>query len=312
MHSIEVYEKDMTIHIPEHWDEATAEQACRVFEFAFNHFAGLIDQNRYYTEMLFFLTGMKRSWRTKVWERLAPEELVLEKNAKIYQMGETLCMWPFVEDSKTLTIKYETVRNNLPVITIGRKKLYGPTDLLADITFGEFRTAVTEMQNHFRLAKDADSADQADEALNRFIACLYRPAKVTRTKSNEDPAPKVREPFNRETLTTRFTSKMTIWQKTMILLWFTYCVKYLQTEDLIIEGNLVNLSVLFPEANKGEQISSDDEPSASGTGWAGLLFGISETGVFGDTKETDRTGFFDILLYMYNNHLKQQKQKRKS
>lgn len=315
MHTIEVPDRQLKISIPEHWDEATEQQACKVFEIAINHLAGLISKNEYLTQVLFFLTGMKRSISTKIWERLAPEELVLEKNAKIYQMGESLCMWPLT-DEENPKMKYETVKNNLPVIKIGRKKIYGPADLLSDLTFGEFRAAISEMNAHFKLAKDPDTADQSDEALNRFIACLYRPAKRVRNQENSDQGNsdqgnKTRETFNRASLSTKYASKLAIWQKTMILLWFSYCVKYLQSEDIEIDGNIISFSCLFPESSHDTQSLTTEEVTSNGIGWAALLFGISQDGVFGDIEKTDKTGLFDILLYLYNNYLKQQKSNRR-
>jgi len=302
MHVIEVPDRELKLELPSSWDETSIEQACEIFKLSYMHLAGFIDRNEYLTRSLFYLTGMKRNHRIKAWESMAPEEIVLEKNAKIYQMGEDLCTWSL--NDKGTQINYETVRNNLPVISVGRKKLYGPADLITDLTFGEFRAAVDEMATHFRLASDIDTIKESDEALNRFIACLYRPAKKTRSKE----LPKTRQTFNRSTINTSYTAPIPIWQKTMILLWFSYCIKFLKSEDLLIENRIVNLSVLFPE-DEYQEVSS--EPSASGAGWSSLLFSLAEKGVFGNIENVDKQGIFDILLYLYDNHLKQQKLKRK-
>src|SRR5690606_21013139 len=122
---------------------------------------------------------------------------------------------------------------------------------------------------------------------------------------------RIREQFNRGSIDTRYAAKLPIWQKTMILLWFSYCIKYLQTEDLLINGKVINLSVLFPEANSKHATSDVEEASSSGIGWYSLLLAIAKEGLFGDIDKADKKGIFDILLFLYDNHLKQQKLNRR-
>lgn len=307
MHKIEIPDRDLTLELPSNWYEATPAQAAKLFKLAFKLMTNQIGKNDYIVESLFFLTGMKRNWRIKVWESMAPAELVLEKNAKLYEMGNELCMWPFDSEIEEPRIKYETVINNLPEVMVGRKRLLGPSTLLADLTFVEFRTAIEQMNTHTKLAKDPEAALEAEEALNRFIACLYRPAKRRPLNSNE---PLVREAFNRSRIKTKFAAKLPIWQKSMILLWFSYCIKYIQSEDIELEGRVINLSPLFPPPPV--IYTADEEPTNNDSlGWVSLVFAIAEKNIFGDAKATDSQNLFDILAYMYDSHLKQQKQNRR-
>lgn len=305
MHTIEIPERGIKINLPSNWYEVTHHQAKVLFKFSFKFMTGQINKNEYITQSLFFLTGIKRNWRIKAWERLAPEELVLEKNAKLYKMGNELCMWPFDSEIEEPRIKYETVINNLPSVTVGRKRLLGPATLLADLTFIEFRTAIEQMNLHAKLAKDVDTTIEAEAALNRFLACLYRPAKRRAINSNEAA---VRQPFNRSQIKTKYVSKLPIWQKSMILLWFSYCIKYIQTEDIELEGRVINLSPLFPPP---ANYTATEEQANDSLGWVSLVFVIAEKNIFGDAKATDNQNLFDILAYLYDSHLKQQKINRK-
>ena len=138
-----------------------------------------------------------------------------------------------------------------------------------------------------------------------MIVCLYRPAGG----DPEQNSGRIREPFNRERIE-RHAKRLTgipHWQSFAILLWFTWCVNYLQTGDLILGGQTVNLSPLFPKKNE-----DSGEIGTAGLGWTGVLYGIAKEGIFGDIDRADKAGLFDILLFMYNNHIQNEKTKIKT
>lgn len=39
-----------------------------------------------------------------------------------------------------------------------------------------------------------------------------------------------------------------------------------------------------------------------GVGWAGLLYDVAKEGLFGDVEKTDKTGLFDVFVYLYKRH----------
>ena len=87
-------------------------------------------------------------------------------------------------------------------------------------------------------------------------------------------------------------------------MWFTYCIKCLQEEDLIINGIDVNLSVLFPKNNMG--VTNHQKTNL---GWTGVLMDIAESGVFGDAVSTAQTPLYDILLFLLKKHEDKPKEK---
>src|SRR5690606_22763365 len=101
------------------------------------------------------------------------------------------------------------------------------------------------------------------------------------------------------------------WQKQAIVLWFTYCIQALQTEDLTINGVDVNFEPLFPQGGS----TSDARPGKTNLGWTAILIDIAESGVYGNATETSQTLLYDILLYLLkkhqdNEHMKKQMKKQ--
>lgn len=303
MHTIEIPDNDKVITIPSHWDECMPEQLAYILQRAFEVVSGTIDVNAFRVLVFAKLTGFQPNTRYYFTKRMAPSKHA-EVNAMIYQLAEQLCSWPFsevpaLEDDTppAIELNIDTVKNLLPVIQCRRTKFVGPADLLADLTFAEFRAAIREMDMHIAHAKDPDSVSEAMDALNRFMAVLYRPCNVSgvRTPFDADELPKY----------ALLASAIPLWQKQTTLLWFTYCIKYIQTEDINIDGQIINLSVLFPKSSGGTGTAK------KGIGWAGLLYDIAKEGPFGNAEKTDKAGLFDILLYMYKNHLDNKELERK-
>lgn len=301
MHTIEIPENNKTITLPSCWEECTREESDYILKRAFEVVSGQIDIPTFRVYVFAHLTGFQITPGYYVTKRLARDHHE-EINANIYRLAEQLCSWPFAAapaidgNPAKQELNIDTVKNLLPVITVGDNILYGPADVLGDLTFGEFRAAIREMDAHIAAAKDPDTASEALDAINRFMAVLYRPG-----------ANKRRTPFdaNETDKYTTLTKKIPLWQKQATLLWYSYCIKYIQTEDIIIDGQTINLSILFPKSSGGTGTAK------KGIGWAGLLFDVAKEGIFGDAEKTDKAGLFDILIYLYKNHHDNKETERK-
>jgi hypothetical protein len=314
MHTLEVPDKNKTILIPEHWDECTKREVndlfCRALHVALDNVT-MYDYYLYALKRLdIFNPGLKVSIHSKV----LGERWRQQYFSAIYFYASKTLSWAFKTNKDgRMELNYNTVRQNLPMIQVGRKKLYGPSDLLEDLTFGEFRNAKAELDKHYLFAKDPETRAESEEAMDAFMACLYRPAERRAKEANDNP--KSRAPFNAKHINTRYTRKIPMWKKMQVMLWFTYCISYIQTEDLLLDGNEINFSPIFPKSLDDDK-EREVKLNSRGTGWTGLLHSVAKEGVFGDAEKTDQTLLFDVLLYMYKNHLDnikiQQQQKRKS
>ena len=278
MHTIEITDKNKTIELPSDWDDCTADQVHFVLKLAFLVMAGHLSIGEFRIRVFRFLTGLKMSFSYLVRQKL---KLNSEANSRIYQLSAQLCDWIFdKKDDDTFELQFETVQNFFPVLA---KHYYGPEDLLADLTLGEFKTALSIVDQYFDSKEDEIEAMQY---LDMFLSVLYRPKK----EGNKIP-------FHEHVPDASVFAKVPVWQKQCIVIWFAYCVKCLQSEELTINGIDVDLSVLFPK--------SDGSGSAGrkvNLGWTGILLDIAESGVFGDAANASQTPLYDVLIFLLKKH----------
>lgn len=307
MNTIELSEKEINMEIPSHWDEMDADQRGYCLKQALWASLDLITVDEAKIRCLYHLLGIERDWKSVMKERISSREAVMEKNSRIYLLAQQLITFLFKTTEKgSLEINYDTVYNHFPELTAGKTKLYGPAHLMADISFGEFRAAIECMNEYFE--------NREEMALCRLIACMWRPERdgFEAAKRSDDFDGYRRQPFNRakieqNALAVKNVSTVT---RTGILLWFTYTLQYIQSEDLILGGSQVNFSPLFPKAKKVD-IETEDRRDR-GYGWVSVLNSVSKEGPFGDTSKTEKVGLFDVLLYMLEMHDQNQKLKAKT
>lgn len=294
MHQIEIPDIGKTFSLPDSWEECTPQQLEFILPLAFRVLSGEMDIHEFTVRIFCHITGLRKGPRSDFLKKIRPAQ-VQDSYAMVSQLANQLCGWPFqpVESPQgyedRLELALNTHVNLLPVIKVGRRKLIGPADLIADLTFAEFRIAIREMDQHIAYAKHQDLHADSTAALDRFIAVLYRPL---------DPSTGKKQSFTPDSIRklSPIASRIPSWKKNTILLWFSYCVNYIQSEDVVIDGQTINLSVLFPKS------TGRTDTGKKGIGWAGLLFDVSKEGPFGTVEKTDQVGLFDILLYLYKNH----------
>lgn len=349
MTTLEIPDKDLIITIPSHWDEMAPSDIHYCLMQALIASAGHQTPLQVQVKCFYRLAGIKPNWKTIIWERIMPAHIVQQKNANANAIAKQTITFLFTDipaslpvtttgaslpvgqtgDSLVpkLEINYNTIFNHFqslkipsrihcgtPLWLLGRPPIlpfltttfHGPSDLLSDLTFAEFRTALEEMNDYF--------TDKDEHNLSRMIACLYRPERqdyqhLTTTETFDGNR---RQPFNRNLIeqNAKAIDRMHPVHRTAILLWFTYTVQYIQTTDITISGHTINLSPLFPK--KTPVIASEAKQSSKGSGWTPILYHIAKEGIFGNAEATDRTGLFDILLYMYGQYQDAKRTKSKS
>lgn len=306
MNLVEIPEKDIRIDVPEHWDEMNQNQLRYCLRQAVFASLGIITPEEARIRALYYLLGIERDWKTLRWEKTVSKEVLNEKNSKIILLCEQLCYFLFKEVGEDkLEVNYDTVINHFPVLRSGRTLLYGPASLMSDLTYGEFRAAVEEMTEFFDTKSEIH--------LSRMIACVYRPERddwQTYRKSDDFDG-RQRQPFNRARIdeNVRYTEKIGKVERRAFLLWFTYTLAYIQNRDIVISGREVNFSILFPKSK--QTIVDSEKRDTRGSGWTGILYSVAEQHVFGNIEATDRSGLFDILIYLYDKALENQKMKAK-
>ncbi len=286
MTEIEIYGSGKKVSIPSSWSEMTPEQVrfvFRTYDSCLHHGASPLEFN---IKVLYHFIGIRRTWRNTVLEALFPDRLK-KISENIYRLCEECLVFLFtkIEDGDThVRLSYDAVSNSLPEVR-GRigQPLIGPADLLQDLTFSEFRHAASAMNAFFRTMNVAD--------LDECLAILYR----KRSRKPNRAGRYVHDIDNRTMAKDiRRISKLPVWQKNLIMMWFANCLKYLQEGGVNIDGEEIDMSLMF---------SGDKENSSElSFTWNDLLVQIARDQSIGNIERVDEEPLFSIFSLMWSNY----------
>ncbi len=178
--------------LPEKWSELSAKQLLQICSLTFSS----PDNVSLTTQMLLLFAGLKFCQnRRPVMVDGIPHWYLKQNKIRIgLTSAEDLAFaasplhFIFTEHKGRKVFESKLYKNLLPVISVGRKKLYGPDSALYNIRFAEFMR-LEALYEQFMKTGDT-------EILDKLIAVLYRP----RDNGNPESSPKftgdVRIPFN--------------------------------------------------------------------------------------------------------------------
>ena len=286
MNKIEIYETGASVEIPSSWDEMTPRQVCDVMKIYTRCVESQSSPLEFNVRVLYYLMGMKHNARSVRWERLADADNVRQRDANIYMLCEKCLGFMFETDDKASTIVYNSTRNVLPSVSRGwlRRRLVGPADALQDLTFGEFCHASNALTTFF---KSHDASD-----LNECIAHLYRRKSSKANRTGRYVTPIDNSTFDADI---RRAASIPSWSKTIIMLWFSACINFLQTGTVVLDGETINLSALFSS-------DSDTKPTEFVNTWADLAINIAKEGTIGTMERIDEEPLYSIIKLMWHNH----------
>lgn len=278
MNTIEVFETGKVVQVPGSWREMTPEQmrgVFRIFEWCLRRGKSPLDFN---VRVLWMLLGVRRTvkgWFTDIFNGSSS---VRDEN--VYRMCETFLGFLFSEESAALT--FDSVANPMPVVRSGLVRLYGPGELLQDLTFGEFRHASAAINRFFRSHEPED--------LDECIAFLYR-RRCRKANRAGRMVPDVDQRNARGHI--HRASRLKGWRKNLVMMWFSACLKYLQSGVLEIDGEEIDLSRLF---------AGDDKHSGVSFGWNDLLVEVAKENTLGNIDRVDEEPLFSVLSIMWHNY----------
>lgn len=278
MNTIEVFETGKVVQVPGSWSEMTPKQVrgvFRIFERCLRRGESPLDFN---VRVLWMLLGVRRTvkgWFTDIFNGSSS---VRDEN--VYRMCETFLGFLFSEESAALT--FDSVANPMPVVRSGLVRLYGPGELLQDLTFGEFRHASAAINRFFRSREPED--------LDECIAFLYR-RRCRKANRAGRMVPDVDQRNARGHI--HRASRLKGWQKNLVMMWFAACLKYLQSGVLEINGEEVDLSKLF---------AGDEKSSGISFGWNDLLVEVAKEDTLGNIDRVDEEPLFSVLSIMWHNY----------
>ena len=256
--------KHKIIEFPTAWEEVKPEE----FTYLVNLFFKMI--HRRGVELM----DVKREWiRFVLRNRSVKPNNSLQYYKLIHDLLPMLD-WLFIEEGNKAGINFTSTVNLMPHYG----HLYGPADHGADLTFGEYRTAVQLM--------NAYSTEHSDEFIAALAGMLYR------KKRNG-----TRETFDIEQMTAyeRRGRKMPQYVQYSVYLWLASFSKFLMEGTFVVDGSEVCFGDLF-ERNGGEPKKN--------LGMNGILYSMAESGVFGTADDVDRTPLLKVLMKLMNDKYK--------
>lgn len=278
MNTIEVFETGKVVQVPGSWSEMTPKQVrgvFRIFEWCLKHGKSPLEFN---VRVLWMLLGVRRTVKGWFADIFNGSSSVRDEN--VYRMCETFLGFLFSEESAALT--FDSVANPMPVVRSGLVRLYGPGELLQDLTFGEFRHASAAINRFFRSHEPED--------LDECIAFLYR-RRCRKANRAGRMVPDVDQRNARGHI--HRASRLKGWQKNLVMMWFAACLKYLQSGVLEINGEEVDLSKLF---------AGDEKSSGISFGWNDLLVEVAKENTLGNIDRVDEEPLFSVLSIMWHNY----------
>lgn len=278
MNTIEVFETGKVVQVPGSWREMTPEQVrgvFRIFERCLRRGESPLDFN---VRVLWMLLGVRRTVKGWFADIFNGSSSVRDEN--VYRMCEKFLGFLFSEESAALT--FDSVANPMPVVRSGLVRLYGPGELLQDLTFGEFRHASAAINRFFRSHEPED--------LNECIAFLYR-RRCRKANRAGRMVPDVDQRNARGHI--HRASRLKGWQKNLVMMWFAACLKYLQTGVLEVDGEEIDLSRLF---------AGDESHSGVSFGWNDLLVEVAKENTLGNIDRVDEEPLFSVLSIMWHNY----------
>lgn len=259
--------KNDNIMFPDGWEDVQTFEWMKLLAF---HYVMLLEGKHIYLE------SVLRAWTLFILEHRGFRIRGVDDWLLVDRMSKSLTWVYALNDKGEIELTCDTTVNLLPVY----KALVGPASHGADLTFGEFRHAVTAMNAYTEMHDPAD--------LLALCAILYR-------KQYKDRDGSLRR------------NKFRVWRmgeylsdagqippslRYGIYVQFAYFCKYLQTGTFVIDGSEVSFAPLF------EKGAAQTDASVQDLGLSGIRLSVAESGVFGDAEGTDDAPLLQVMLKM--------------
>lgn len=262
-----------SVDIPESWDEMSPEQIRYVFQEYERYSTGEISLQQLKILVAYKLMGLRKP----TGKALVPA--AIENLAKLSGFADFMFKQ---EGEGAASLTFNAVYNPLPLVYVAGIVLVGPSAACSDLTFGEFRNAAMALNMFFETGEPVH--------LNECLSYLYRPRTYKANKAGRKVKDIDSGSFQNEV---GRASQIAPWQKTLIMMWFSSVIGFLQTGALTISGEKVNMAELF---------SSDGKTSGGDATWNDVLIQISKEGSMGDVDQVDAQPLMLVLLHMWINH----------
>ena len=260
-------ESGKAVDFPSSWDELKPRQIRRIWKIQDRCLRSGTSPMEFSVLILLYLLKIQPSFTAHPGDKF---------KENIYMLCDQ-CLG-FMFSGNGATLHFTSTANPLPRIGFRR----GPGDMFQKLTFGEFRHAAAALQTYIR----SRNADDLDECL----ALLWRTPSLKANRAGRRATPPGGLMFRMDLA---MTKRMASWRKTLALAWFCNTMQRLQSGKLIIDGETIDLSLLF---------SSQGGKHGLECGWNDLLVQLAKDGILGNIERVDEEPLMSILSIMWSNY----------
>jgi len=272
------------VSVPSSWSELSTRQVRWIFREYDSCLLKSASPLEFNVRVLYYLLGVRLTLKGALYDVVFKGKPG-QRDENVYLMCERLLKFLFSEiqdDKGVVALTFDALENPLPWVRVGWRRLIGPSALLQDLTFGEFRHAADALNAFFRSKKIGD--------ISECIAILYRPRSRHPNRAGRAVEPASPSLLERDSAR---AARLPSWQKSLIMMWFSSCLHYLQTGEITINGERVRMAEMF---------SSDAEDlSAPGFNWNDLLVEIAKEQSIGNISQVDDESLYTVISIMWHN-----------
>jgi hypothetical protein len=183
--------------------------------------------------------------------------------------------------------------------------LIGPADMLSNITWGDFVNCLNAMKL-ISLAQAEGDVGEIESNTKEIFEILYRPTPNPQMGAKRKTH---KSWWKRNTKHKTRNAKHEIPDTVLYhaLTYFSYVYELITTVPIPINGEEVDFSIIWKSDG-----DDDDQNKNDKSGWAGILFSIAETGIFGKTNDVNESNLYDVLMYLYSRKMQVIAEKKKT
>lgn len=298
MHKIEIPDSSVCIEFPSLPEEMTNAQYQRYVDLVLQYDTGNITELVFRSKLVQCLLDLRTGFRFRLLS--AEQKDACATNIVLLTELMDSFIEQFEKDHQLVkSFKLVSTRNFVPRLL----RYHGPRDGFENLTFCEYRIA----RNYYRQF----IATKEESYLNYLVAVLYRPAKPftlfrkrfdswdgeTRTVFTSTSNPLALEKRAKELM------KVPYHLRYCVFLYFAGCEEFLKSGKPVVDGIELDFSQLF---------CGSDSIDKANVGMIGLLYTLSESGVFGSIEQTDSQNLWDVLVRVYQTVMQAQVLSEKS
>lgn len=273
MHELLNVKTNETILLPSDVDELTPEQYLFYLDLALEQLTGEITDPMEIKRKLFVhFTDLKPSAKMEFYSPEEQEEIWVALTEKINLLDSFFD----IENENGNTVYNLHIKSGVNLLPIW-KGLTGPADMLSNITWGDFVNCLNAMKL-ISLAQAEEDVEEIQSNTIELFQTLYKP-------ENRNTKYKTRN-------TKRDIPDTVLYHA---LTYFSYVYELITTVPIPINGEELDFSIIWKGDGDDEEQNKQDK-----SGWAGILFSIAETGIFGRTADVNNTELYDVLMYLYS------------